>query len=122
MFNHNVMRLLFSLLLSFLIIAPGHSFADNRNVVTGTFAVDGTCGQCKQRIEDAAYIKGVKSAEWDKKTHILTVKYDSTKTDEGKIQLAVAHAGHDAGNIKATTGDYDKLPNCCRYKSGIKEH
>ncbi len=115
-------RLIFFLLFTVSFFSPDIVLAGNPNVVTGVFKVDGTCGQCKQRIEDAAYIKGVKFAEWNKETHDLTVKYDSTKTTADKILQSVAKAGHDAGDFKATNEDYTKLPSCCKYKSGIKKH
>ncbi|QLH45153.1 MAG: hypothetical protein HWD58_05815 [Bacteroidota bacterium] len=43
----------------------------NNTSASDTLIVYGNCGQCKERIEEAAYsIKGVKHAEWNKK-HIF---------------------------------------------------
>ena len=98
------------------------AFADKHDIVTGTYIVNGVCEQCKKRIEDAAYGKGVKYAGWDVATHNLTVKYDSTKTSSVLILKSIAKAGHDSDDFKAEDEDYNKLPACCRYRSGLKKH
>ncbi len=90
---------------------------DNKKVSTEskTIVVEGNCGMCKKRIENAAYIPGVKRAEWDKTTKELKVVYNGKKTTLTKIEQSVAKAGHDAGATKATKEDYKKLPDCCAY-------
>ncbi len=80
-----------------------------------TILVDGNCGMCKKRIENAAYIPGVKRAEWDKATKELKVVYNGKKTTLTKIEQSVAKAGHNAGATKAAEKDYKKLPDCCAY-------
>lgn len=86
-----------------------------------TFKVDGVCGECENRIESAALrIKGVKVADWDKKSHDLKVVYNSKKVDLESIQLAVSGDGHDTPTVKADSTSYAKLPNCCRYRDGAK--
>lgn len=90
---------------------------------TDTVTVNGNCGQCKSRIEEAAsYVKGVKQAEWNKKTKILTIVYNPEKTDMDKITLAIAKAGHDSKNHIATDKEYKKLPHCCAYRTGTCNH
>lgn len=83
---------------------------------TDTIEVEGSCNMCKKRIENAAYINGVKRAEWDKNSKKLTVSYNSKKTSLNKIEANIAKEGHDAGAVKATEDQYKKLPNCCAYK------
>lgn len=90
---------------------------EKKDISTASFKVDGNCNMCKKRIENAAYIKGVKRAEWNKESKTLTVTYRSSKTSEQAIQESVAHAGHDAGTVKAAEEDYKKLPDCCAYKT-----
>ncbi|RYD99144.1 MAG: metal transporter [Sphingobacteriales bacterium] len=80
-----------------------------------TILVAGNCGMCKKRIENAAYIPGVKRAEWDKTTKELKVVYNGKKTSLSRIEENIAKAGHDAGETKATEKDYKKLPDCCAY-------
>lgn len=96
-------------------------FAQNKDIVTEHYQVNGVCEQCKKRIEDAAYIKGVKSAEWDVKTHDLTVVYRSSKTSAEEILKSVARAGHDNEKVQATDEDYKGLPSCCYYRTVSKK-
>jgi len=86
------------------------------------FEVDGVCGMCKERIENAALIKGVKFAEWDKETQILQVVYRPKKVTELDIHRAVAEMGHDTPKVKATKEAYQKLPACCAYRDGVDPH
>lgn len=110
-----------SLLLIFTFIQT-NLFAQSNTSKTDTFTVAGNCGQCKERIEDASYIKGVKHAEWNKTTKILTVTYNSSKTTREKIEQAIAQAGHDTGDHKASDKAYKRLPECCAYRSGACHH
>lgn len=87
-------------------------------LVTDTLSVKGNCGQCKDRIEEAAYIKGVKNAEWNKTTKVLTVVYNSEKTSLEQIATSVAKAGHDNRLHNSGDKEYNKLPKCCAYRSG----
>jgi hypothetical protein len=79
------------------------------------FKVEGVCGMCKERIEEAAFIKGVKYAQWDRKTGILEVVYRTDKTTEMDIHNSIAKAGHSTEKVKAKPEDYKKLPECCQY-------
>ncbi len=92
------------------------------NTVTMHFKVSGVCEQCKTRIEAGAYVKGVRYASWDIDTHELTVKFDSSKTTPQIILKSIAKAGHDNELFKAEDVDYNKVTNCCKYRSGIKKH
>lgn len=103
-------------------LSSSSSIAGGKNVVTRTFTVNGTCDQCKKRIEETAYSRGVKYAEWDVDSHTLTVKYDSVKTSPELILKKIAVAGHDSELFTASQEDYEKLPACCKYRSGIKKH
>jgi|SRR5690606_36136766 len=89
---------------------------------TATLKVNGTCGMCKERIEDAAFIGGVKEADWDKHTKILSVTYRRSKTNTDEIRKAVVHAGHDTDELVASDKDYNKLEKCCRYRTETCEH
>ncbi len=83
---------------------------------TATFKVDGVCEMCKERIENAAYIKGVKKAVWDKETKMLTVFYNPKKVTLQKIEESIAKAGHDTENVKASAEAYAKIHGCCEYR------
>lgn len=95
---------------------------DKKDTETTTIKVDGVCGSCKKRIENAAYINGVKHAEWDKATGLLTVSYKPSKVSAETISKAVADKGHNAGEAKASEEAYKKLPKCCAYNDGIQKH
>ncbi len=100
--------------------AQGQEKSDSKIVET-SFEVDGVCGMCKDRIEEAAMrTKGVKLANWDKTTKELKVTYRSDKTTEEAIQQSVASVGHETPATPADTSAYAKLPGCCRYKDGAK--
>ena len=115
-------RIFFCFLFLFSFLSPDGVFAGKHDIVTGNYIVNGVCEKCKKRIEEAAYIKGVKYADWNVDSHNLTVKYDSSKTSSEVILQSIAKSGHDSEYYKATDEDYNKLPSCCRYRSGIKKH
>lgn len=79
----------------FALLIPSLSVdAQDAELITSEFMVKGVCDQCKARIENAAYIKGVKFCEWNKETKVFKVTYNSQKTDLQKIHESIAAAGH----------------------------
>lgn len=119
--NTLLKSIFFSLL---IIVMAGTAIAQNKapKVKTVEFTVTGVCGMCEERIENAALIKGVKLAEWDKETQLLKVVYSPKKTNEETIHQAVADHGHDTGKIIASDEAYAKLPACCAYRDGVEVH
>lgn len=110
------MKTLFSLVLLFV---TSIAFAQTK---TETLKVSGECGTCKKKIETAAKKAGASYAIWDKETKELTIKYDSKKTTTNKIETAIAAAGYDTPDVKATEEAYKKLDDCCQYeRSGSKD-
>lgn len=107
------------LIISFVFFA--HTVVAGPNTVTKHYNVNGVCKQCKARIENAAYIKGVKFAEWNVDTHDLTIKYDSTKTSPEVFLKSIADAGHDNDLFKADDAVYGKIHHCCRYRPENKK-
>jgi copper chaperone CopZ len=79
------------------------------------FIVYGNCDMCEARIEKAANVDGVKSADWDKSTKMLTVEYDTEIVELKTIHESIAAAGHDTELAKASDSVYAKLPMCCKY-------
>lgn len=86
------------------------------------FKVSGICEMCEKRIENAALIKGVKMADWDKEAQKIKVVYRPDKTDEQSIHQAIAKAGHDTEKVKAAGEAYNKLHECCKYREGQVVH
>lgn len=85
--------------------------------ITSALFVNGACGMCKERIEKAAVsVKGVQLAEWNEKSKMLKVTYDS-QLDLLNIHKAVANVGHDTEKLKAKDEVYNALPECCLYRN-----
>lgn len=82
---------------------------------TDKINVAGNCGMCKKHIETALKVPGVTTANWDKKTKVLTVSYDSSKISNEQVQQKVAAAGYDTPKFKADEKAYGKLDECCQY-------
>jgi len=104
-----------------IFLAANISLYAQETTSSASVKVDGVCGQCKKRIENAAYLKGVKYAEWNKNSQMLKVVYNNTKTTLEQIENNIAKAGHNAGDVKAKNENYKKLPDCCAYKE-VKTH
>lgn len=113
---------LLSLLMIAAVIPALAQEKKSKKVQKASFEVSGVCNMCKNRIENAALIKGVKLAEWDKKTQLLTVVFNETKTTAETIHKAVSDAGHDTKELKAPKEAYSKLPGCCAYRDGVDVH
>lgn len=97
----------------------------DKKVAQTQIKVFGNCGMCKQRIEEALEVNGVKTASWDSKTKMLEVVYNKSKITEQKIHELVAAVGHDTEKVKAKDNVYTELPFCCLYRdhdhSNIKD-
>jgi periplasmic mercuric ion binding protein len=89
---------------------------EKSGVVTTTLSVRGNCGECKERIENAADMKGVKVSKWDSKAQMLTVTYKPEKVTPDQIKQSVLMSGHDVGDEKAPDAAYNKLPKCCKFR------
>ena len=84
--------------------------------MTTKFKVYGNCGMCEKRIEKAAKLDGVSSADWNEETKMLTVTFDAQKVKPGQIHKAVAAVGHDTDKVKAPDEVYAELHGCCQYE------
>lgn len=83
---------------------------------TDSVKVWGNCDDCKDKIENAAKLTGVTSAEWNKENLMLVVNYEPGKISVLDIEKSVAGVGYDTQDIKADDAAYKKLPKCCQYK------
>jgi len=103
-----------SLIFSVLLISIASlGFAQQKSE---TLKVSGECGSCKKKIETAAKKAGATYAVWNVDSKELAIKYNSTSTNSAKIQKAVADAGYDTPDYKATDEAYNKLDGCCQYE------
>ncbi len=89
--------------------------ADKKGMITAEIKTSAECGMCKDKIEEALYFtKGVKKADLDPISQVLTVKFKENKTDLDAIRKVVAEAGYDADDVAANAEEYEKLPTCCK--------
>ncbi len=98
------------------------AFSSAKKPVTVKFKVFGNCPQCKERIEAALDVKGVKSADWNVDTKIIEVVYSPDKITIEKIHQLIADCGHDTEKTKAPDKVYLKLPDCCMYRDNDNTH
>lgn len=108
--------LIFSLTL--MMILGGCKIQEKNKVLTQTtFRVEGNCDMCKSRIETAALsLSGVKKANWDVSSKILSIAYDASKMTEDKIHQEISAVGHETSRLPADEKAYQKLHSCCKYK------
>lgn len=85
-------------------------------IVEDTIIVQGVCGECQKRIEEAAYGKGVKYASWNKATKELSIAYREDKVTLLEIEERIARVGHSTEHVQAKSEDYGALPQCCQYE------
>lgn len=109
------------IVLTFFVLFTSTVFAQttpsaSARVVTANIKVYGNCGMCKDRIEKALDVKGVKQAKWNISTKNLEVVYVPEKITEMKICELVSAVGHDTDSTKAKDAVYAKLPFCCLYR------
>lgn len=106
--------ILFSVLFAFaLTLSTAHATDDKEKVVK--IKTSAICGMCKSRLErNLGLSKGVKEANLDLKTKVMTVTYNPSKTDEAAIKATIVKTGYDANDLVADQKAHDKLPKCCQ--------
>ena len=107
------MKSIKSLFLIFFLFCSFISNAQNKKI---SFLVNGMCGMCEERIENALDIKGISFASWSQKTKMCNVTYNMKKVSEKEIHQLLAKIGHDTQQCKATDEAYNNLHHCCHYK------
>ncbi len=111
-------NLFLSSLMAVLLVGTTLFAADDKDkeVKIKTSAI---CEMCKARIErNLAFEKGVKEANLDVSTKVVTIKYNPAKTDVAKLKANITKTGYDADEVTADPKGYDKLPSCCK-KGGM---
>lgn len=70
---------------------------------TLSFWVNGTCGSCKARIEDALMdLAGVRQAAWDVQTKVCTVIYSPKRMTPERLKQVVLGLGYSLKDIPTT--------------------
>ena len=115
-------KLLFAMLLAFATFQSANAQSDKTQrtigIKTQNIKVSGTCSMDKRRIETAAYaVDGIKSANWNEYTQILTITYGVFKKDAAdNVQKKIAAVGNDTEKYRANDAVYQALPDCCHYQ------
>ncbi len=105
----------------YLLISPFVLVAQNKNTEKVSFEVTGNCEMCKKRIEKSALtVKGVKAANWDIPSNLISIVYNPNRATLLKIQNSIAQVGHDTALAKAPDEIYNELPICCIYRRTIQ--
>jgi len=99
-----------------LIIISGQLIGQSKKVIDTKIFVNGVCGMCEERIEEALDIKGIKLADWDVDTKMCRIVYKNDLVNEQEIHEILASIGHDTKKVKAKKEVYDNLHHCCQYK------
>ncbi|WP_422360547.1 heavy-metal-associated domain-containing protein [Reichenbachiella sp.] len=118
----NSYKNIISILILMVLPVLANAQKKDKSIATCEFTVQGVCKMCKERIEEAALIKGVKMTEWDKTTGVFKAVYRKDKISEMEIHEAIAAVGHTTDQVTATDEAYGKLPDCCQYNDGVNKH
>ncbi len=106
--------------IAFLAISS-NAHAQSANKKTEQVQILGNCEMCKSRIEKAGSKKGEAKVNWDDKSKMATLTYDSLKQSSNDILKRIALAGYDNENFLAPDAAYSKLPDCCKYERSLKK-
>jgi len=109
------------IMIAFVLGTSIASMAQSKKLAELKVKTSAVCEMCEAKIErDMSFEKGVKSADLDLETKIVTVKYDPKKTNEAAVRTAITMVGYDADDLMADAKAYEKLPGCC--KKDVKPH
>ncbi|MEO8253083.1 MAG: heavy-metal-associated domain-containing protein [Flavobacterium sp.] len=84
--------------------------------------ISGNCEMCKKNIETAGNLKKVAIVNWNVKSKIAQITYDSSKTNLDEILKRIADAGYENEKFAANDEQYDKLHACCQYDRKAGNH
>ena len=97
------------------------AFAQKTKNVTTSFWVAGACGMCEKTIETAVDVKGVVAYEYNLTSHKLEITFNPAKITIDKIHSLINAAGYDTEKSNATDEQYNRVHQCCRYRT-LEQH
>lgn len=103
------------IMLAALTLSAVTGMAQIKNQVTETAKVYGSCGMCKENIENAGNKADVAQVAWDSESQQATLTYDSKQTNKAEILQRIAAVGYDNEGFKASNAVYKELHTCCQY-------
>ena len=89
---------------------------NNKRIATVKIQTSAICGMCEDLIvqQNLAFEKGVKYAEMNLKTGVLTVNYRKDKTTVAHLRSLISGLGYSADSIKPDSLAYENLHVCCK--------
>lgn len=106
-----------------ILLLLGGSFAVQAQAEKVEIKTSAICGMCKNTIErDLAFVKGVKTADLDLETKVVTVEFNAKKTDAEKIRESIAKVGYHADSVKRDQKAYNALDPCCKDGAHQDDH
>jgi len=104
-----------NLFLALLVLATTSALAQPKKIDTVCIKTSAQCGDCKDRIESTLnFQKGVKFAELNLETKVVTCVFKPKKTNATVLRIALSNAGYDADEVKAIPSAVLQLPKCCQ--------
>jgi len=113
-------KLLFLILISYV----KFSFSQENKYLFAEISTEIFCNHCLEcescdeniysKIKDNN--KGISFVKIDSEKNIITVKYNSEKTNLTEIEKAIAFSGYKANDFKPTREAYESLDFCCKKK------
>ena len=91
-----------------------------KKVETVQIQTSAVCEMCRELIIDKnlAFEKGLKFAEMDVETGVLTVRYRNDRTSLEHIRNTISDLGYSADSVKADPIAYENLHFCCKKPCG----
>jgi mercuric ion binding protein len=89
---------------------------NNKKIETVKIETSAICAMCEDLIvhKNLAFEKGVKYAEMDVETGVLTVNYRKDKTSVAHLRSLISKLGYCADSVKADSLAYENLHFCCK--------
>jgi len=90
--------------------------AQSKKVETVKIQTSAVCEMCEELIVDKTLVfeKGLKFAQMDVETGVLTVRYRNDKTSLEHIRSIISKLGYAADSVKADSVAYENLHFCCK--------
>lgn len=88
--------------------------------VSAVLHTNRVCEKCKYNLgRNIVFEKGVRDVVVDVEKKLITIKYDSSKTNLANLKKYIASIGFDADELRADIYKRERLRDCCLMDSTI---
>ncbi len=109
------LKIMLCVVVAVIILPAAASAQEKKKTDTVEIQTSAICGMCKERIEgDLAFERGVRKVDLNNETKIVTIEFNTRRTDKEKLKKAISKIGYDADDILADQKAHDRLPACCQ--------